>query len=64
MIRETEKNIMRVTLKTSLIGVLSLLVVMIAGEGWYGISQVDKMNSSTQDIDTNWMPSVQALGEL
>lgn len=55
---------MRVTLKTSLIAVLSLLVVIIAGEGWYGISQIDKINSSTQDIATNWMPSIKALGEL
>ncbi|WP_424630760.1 methyl-accepting chemotaxis protein [Bradyrhizobium sp. SYSU BS000235] len=57
-------NMMRVTLKTSLIAVLSLLVVMIAGEGWYGITQVDKINSSAQDIDTNWMPSIKALGDL
>jgi len=55
---------MRVTLKTSLIAVLSLLVIIIAGEGWYGITQIDKINSSTQDIATNWMPSVKALGEL
>ncbi len=55
---------MRVTLKTSLIAVLSLLVVIIAGEGWYGITQVDKINSSTQDIAANWMPSVKSLAEI
>lgn len=55
---------MRLTLKTSLLSILSLLLLMLVGQGWTGISKVQTINASTEDIATNWLPSVRVLGDL
>ena len=55
---------MRLTLKTSVIAILSLLLVVLLGQGWVAISRLKAINSSTDDITTNWMPSVKILAEI
>jgi len=55
---------MRLTLKTSLIAIVSLLVLLLVGQGWLANSQIQAVNNRTVDIATNWMPSVKVLGEL
>lgn len=55
---------MRLTLKTSLIIILSLLLVILLGQGWIAISRIKAIGSNTDDITTNWMPSVKTLAEI
>lgn len=42
-------------------GAVLMLVVML---GIFSVVQLSKINSSTVDIASNWLPSVKALGEL
>lgn len=55
---------MRLTLKTSLIAIVSLLVLLLVCQGWLAGTQVQAINARTDDIATNWLPSVKALGEM
>ncbi|TWB87735.1 methyl-accepting chemotaxis sensory transducer [Bradyrhizobium macuxiense] len=55
---------MRVTLKTALLGVLSTLLVLLAVQGWLGISKTQAVNANAEDLATNWLPSVRALSEI
>ncbi|HEY8337823.1 MAG TPA: methyl-accepting chemotaxis protein [Tardiphaga sp.] len=55
---------MRLTIKLSLIAVVSFLLLFIAGQAFVGISKLKTVNASTEDIATNWLPSVKVLGQI
>ncbi|MBY0382445.1 MAG: MCP four helix bundle domain-containing protein [Xanthobacteraceae bacterium] len=55
---------MRLTLKTSLISIVSVLVLLLVAQGWLASSQIQAINSRSDDIALNWMPSVKVLGEI
>src|SRR5580704_12283771 len=42
-------------------GVVEVLMIVL---GVFAIAQISKVNASTVDIATNWLPSVRALAEL
>jgi methyl-accepting chemotaxis protein len=55
---------MRLTVKLSLIAVVSTLLLFVAGQGFVAISKLKAVNSSTEDIAANWLPSVKILGQI
>jgi len=55
---------MRLTLKVSLIAIVSLMLVMSIGSGWTAISKIETLGGKTDDIAINWMPSVKVLAEM
>ncbi|MFG1421507.1 methyl-accepting chemotaxis protein [Roseixanthobacter liquoris] len=55
---------MRLTLKTSLIGTVLILLVCLLGQVVIATVVLNRVNTSAQDISTNWLPSVRVLGEL
>lgn len=55
---------MRLTLKTSLIAIVSLLVLLLLAQGLLSTSRIKAMQASGEDISTNWLPSVRTLGEV
>ncbi|MFG1425764.1 methyl-accepting chemotaxis protein [Roseixanthobacter glucoisosaccharinicivorans] len=55
---------MRLTLKTSLIGTVLVLLVCLLGQAVIGTLMLNRLNVATQDISTNWLPSVRVLGEI
>ncbi|ABD88290.1 methyl-accepting chemotaxis protein [Rhodopseudomonas palustris] len=55
---------MRISLKTSLIAIVSLLLLVLVGQAWTSLSKIQAVNLKTEDIASNWLPSVKQLGEL
>ncbi len=55
---------MRISVKASLVAIVALLVVMLAGQGWLALSRLDAMKVAEKDISENWLPSVKNLGEI
>ncbi|MCP9629117.1 methyl-accepting chemotaxis protein [Rhodopseudomonas palustris] len=55
---------MRLTLKFSLIAIVSLLLLIVAGQGVVAVMKIQAVNSRTEDIAVNWLPSVKVLGQL
>jgi methyl-accepting chemotaxis protein len=55
---------MRLTIKLSLIAVVSFLLLFIAGQALVGIAKLRTVNASTEDIASNWLPSVKVLGQV
>ena len=55
---------MRLTLKTTLVGSFVLLIAALAGQGVFALRGLSAVNANTVEINTNWLPSVRALGEV
>ena len=55
---------MRLTVKTSLIGLYLVLVALAAGQGVLALSKLSHLNENVTEINTNWLPSVRAVGEV
>ena len=55
---------MRISVKASLVAIVALLVVMLAGQGWLALSRLEAMGTAEKDIAENWLPSVKALSEI
>jgi methyl-accepting chemotaxis protein len=55
---------MRLQAKHILIGIITSLVIAIAGQGALALVQLRAVNMNTVDLSKNWMPSVRELGEL
>jgi methyl-accepting chemotaxis protein len=55
---------MYLTLKTSLIAIVSLLVFLLVGQGWLANSQIKSVNTGTEAIATSWLPSMRILGNI
>ncbi len=55
---------MRITLKATLIGIVSILVLLIAGQALMAIATSQSINQRTDEIGSRWLPSVRTLGEI
>ncbi len=55
---------MRISLKHSLTAVILLLLVCLGSEGWLAHTQLRAVNTRTQDITQDWLPSVRLLGQI
>jgi methyl-accepting chemotaxis protein len=55
---------MRLTLKFSLIAIVASLLLLAAGQAYVAISKVQAVNAKTEDIATNWLPSIKILGQI
>jgi methyl-accepting chemotaxis protein len=52
------------SIRTKITAVVSLLLVALAGMGLLAISNMRAINAGAVDIQSNWLPSVRALGDL
>jgi methyl-accepting chemotaxis protein len=55
---------MRLTVKASLLGIVSILVVLLIGQAWTALSRAAAINANAEDIATNWLPATKSLGEV
>ena len=55
---------MRMSVKASLVGIVALLIVLLGAMGWTSLSRLGAMKAAEHEISHNWLPSVQALGEI
>jgi methyl-accepting chemotaxis protein len=55
---------MRLTLKTTLIGIVSLLILLIIGQAFTAVSKSQQINQGTEEIGKSWLPSVKTFGEI
>ncbi|EGP08561.1 methyl-accepting chemotaxis sensory transducer [Bradyrhizobiaceae bacterium SG-6C] len=54
----------RMSIRTKITFVIALMLVAIAALGAFSIRQMQAINANATDLQTNWLPSVRALGEL
>ena len=54
----------RMSIRTKITSVIAFMLVTIAMLGAFSIRQMQALNANTVDLQTNWLPSVQALGDL
>jgi methyl-accepting chemotaxis protein len=52
------------SIRTKIIAVIAFLLVAMAGLGGLAIQSMQAINSHTEEIGGNWLPSVRVLGEL
>src|SRR5512147_2712886 len=52
------------SIRTKIIAVISFLFVAMTFIGVFSFAQLRSINASTQEIQTNWMPSVRWLSEM
>ncbi|MBP2149089.1 methyl-accepting chemotaxis protein [Xanthobacter flavus] len=55
---------MRLTVKSTLIGLYLVLVALAAGQGALALSKLAHINQNVDELAENWLPSVRALGEV
>ncbi|WP_408015089.1 MCP four helix bundle domain-containing protein [Roseomonas harenae] len=51
-------------MRGKLLAAFGLIFVLILGLGGMSAAQLQFINGNTRDLRDNWMPSIQALGEL
>ncbi len=54
----------RMSIRTKITAVIAFMLVTIAVLGVFSIRQMQAINANAVDLQTNWLPSVQALGDL
>jgi methyl-accepting chemotaxis protein len=52
------------SIRTKIISIVSVLLLALAGSGLLAARNMRAMNANTNEIATNWLPSLKALGEL
>ncbi|MGO3934305.1 methyl-accepting chemotaxis protein [Rhodopseudomonas pseudopalustris] len=55
---------MRVTLKTYLITIVSLLLLLLMGQSWMALNKLGTINTKMEDVNGRWLPAVRQLGEV
>lgn len=55
---------MRLTIRTVLIGIVSLLVLLLGVQAWMAVSRTAAINANAEDVATRWLPSIVAAGEI
>ena len=60
----SELSARRLQAKHILIGIITSLVIAIAGQGALALLQLRAVNMNAVDLSKNWLPSVRELGEL
>lgn len=54
----------RPKIKTALTAVFLAIVVMSAATGYVSLSGLDRTNNATEEIATNWLPSVKVINAI
>jgi len=54
----------RVTLKTYLITIVSLLLLLLMGQSWMALNKLGTINTKMEDVNGRWLPAVRQLGEV
>ncbi|ACI94007.1 methyl-accepting chemotaxis sensory transducer [Afipia carboxidovorans OM5] len=54
----------RLSISAKLITLVSVLLLSLAALGTFSIVEMRTINASTQEIRTNWLPSIRYLGEM
>ncbi|ACB22278.1 methyl-accepting chemotaxis protein [Methylobacterium radiotolerans] len=57
-------SLQSVSIRTKLVVAFSILTVFVVGLGMLGLMSTRKLREQAVEIDTNWMPSIRALGEI
>lgn len=57
-------NFSRLTLAQRLGGAFLLLIVMTSFISVFAIVEMGRINNSTQEIATSWLPSIKLIGEI
>ncbi|MEE7494488.1 methyl-accepting chemotaxis protein [Methylobacterium oryzae CBMB20] len=57
-------SLQSVSIRTKLVVAFSILTVFVVGLGVLGLMSTRKLREQAVEIDTNWMPSIRALGEI
>jgi methyl-accepting chemotaxis protein len=52
------------SIRTKIVSIVCLLLFALAGMGLLAAKSMRSLNATTEDIASNWLPSVKALGEL
>jgi methyl-accepting chemotaxis protein len=52
------------SIRTKIVSLVSLLLLASAGMGWLSATSMRSLNANTEEIASNWLPSIKALGEL
>jgi methyl-accepting chemotaxis protein len=52
------------SIRTKIVSLVSLLLLALAGMGWLSATSMRSLNANTEEIASNWLPSIKALGEL
>jgi methyl-accepting chemotaxis protein len=52
------------SIRTKIVSLVSLLLLALAGMGWLSATSLRSLNANTEEIASNWLPSIKALGEL
>ncbi|WP_342154638.1 methyl-accepting chemotaxis protein [Methylorubrum sp. SB2] len=52
------------SIRAKLVGAFATLTVIVVGLGLYGLSAASTLNGLLVEVNSNWMPSVQAAGEI
>jgi methyl-accepting chemotaxis protein len=55
---------MRLTLKTTLIGIVSVLILLIASQAVTATMKSQDINAKAEELAVNWLPSIRVLGEI
>ena len=53
-----------VSIRSKLVGAFATLTMIVVGLGLYGLTATSTLNSLLVDVNSHWMPSVQAAGEM
>src|SRR5437016_8705451 len=62
--QETPSMLSKISIRAKITTVVALLLVALAGAGILAAIKMRAINASTEDITTNWLPSVRVLGDL
>ena len=54
----------RLSIRARLVGAFAILTIIVVGLGLYGLGAASTLNGLLVNVNTNWMPSVQAAGEM
>jgi methyl-accepting chemotaxis protein len=58
-------NVLRnVSIRTKLVAAFGVMLLMVGGLGFFAIDRLARVNATTVDINTNWLPSVRYIGEV
>mgnify|MGYP001766245461 CR=1 FL=1 len=55
---------MRVSVKMSLVVVVGLLTAFLVGLGGISVRQMGQMNAASDEVETDWLPSIRALADV
>lgn len=55
---------MRLTLKTSLLAIVGVLLILMAGQGWIALRNLAAINQNVENEATNWVPSIDVVNKI